>query len=504
MCGLVGWLAPPGSDPGELGAAVDRMAATLVHRGPDDAGRWTDALAGIALGFRRLSILDLSPAGHQPMLSADGRYACVFNGEIYNHRDLRAELEGHGARFRGTSDTEVIVEAAAAFGAAATVGRLWGMFALAIWDRVDRSLLLARDRLGKKPLYVARIGEAGWLFGSGAQGVSRRGALPAGSRPAGGGRLPPVRVCAVPAGDLPRYLEAGTRHVQRAAIRAAGAHRALLEPPRRGARRDGRAARRAGGRARLRARSAAQGLCLAPHDRGRAAGRLPVGRDRLVGGGRAHAGAERAAGTHLQRRVPPRGVRRGPGGGGRGAPPGYGAHRALRVAGRGARRNPGAGGDLRRAVRRLLADPDPAHRAPGPAVRHRRSLGRRRGRDVRRVHAVPARADPVGHHFLRAANPAATGRGVSRPHPHGLVGHGPTPSPSPPSPRGSGSAGSGNKVHKAAGLFSVAQFEGRALLAPDGAMAGSRGGSSPEARSRTRPLGVGRPRRGGCPTSASG
>ena len=166
MCGLVGWLAPPGSDPGELGAAVDRMAATLVHRGPDDAGRWTDALAGIALGFRRLSILDLSPAGHQPMLSADGRYACVFNGEIYNHRDLRAELEGRGARFRGTSDTEVIVEAAAAFGAAATVGRLWGMFALAIWDRVDRSLLLARDRLGKKPLYVARLGEAGWLFGS--------------------------------------------------------------------------------------------------------------------------------------------------------------------------------------------------------------------------------------------------------------------------------------------------------------------------------------------------
>ena len=166
MCGLVGWLAPPGSDPAELDAAVDRMAATLVHRGPDDAGCWTDAAAGVALGFRRLSILDLSPAGHQPMLSADGRYACVFNGEIYNHRDLRAELEGRGARFRGTSDTEVIVEAAAAYGAEATVGRLWGMFALAIWDRVEGRLLLARDRLGKKPLYVARLGEAGWLFGS--------------------------------------------------------------------------------------------------------------------------------------------------------------------------------------------------------------------------------------------------------------------------------------------------------------------------------------------------
>ena len=142
------------------------MAATLVHRGPDDMGRWTDAQAGIALGFRRLSILDLSGAGHQPMVSSSGRYACVFNGEIYNHRDLRGELERQGVRFGGTSDTEVLVEAADAYGAEAVVGRLWGMFALAIWDRVERSLLLARDRLGKKPLHVARIGDSGWLFAS--------------------------------------------------------------------------------------------------------------------------------------------------------------------------------------------------------------------------------------------------------------------------------------------------------------------------------------------------
>ena len=166
MCGLAGWLAPPGSDRGALDAAVDRMAAALAHRGPDDSGRWTDAAAGIGLGFRRLAVLDLSPSGRQPMVSADGRYACVFNGEIYNHRDLRAELEQRGARFRGASDTEVVVEAAAAFGAPRTVGRLWGMFALAVWDRAERTLLLARDRLGKKPLYVARIGDAGWLFGS--------------------------------------------------------------------------------------------------------------------------------------------------------------------------------------------------------------------------------------------------------------------------------------------------------------------------------------------------
>ena len=166
MCGLVGWLGPPGGARDDLDAAVDRMSATLVHRGPDDAGRWSDAAAGIGLGFRRLAILDLSPSGRQPMVSADGRYACVFNGEIYNHRDLRTELEQRGAQFRGVSDTEVIVEAAAAFGAPATVGKLWGMFALAIWDRTDRTLLLARDRLGKKPLYVADFGAAGWLFGS--------------------------------------------------------------------------------------------------------------------------------------------------------------------------------------------------------------------------------------------------------------------------------------------------------------------------------------------------
>lgn len=149
-----------------LEAAVASMAATLVHRGPDDEGCWTDAAGGVALGFRRLAVLDRSAAGRQPMLSGDGRYACVFNGEIYNHRDLRAELERRGVRFRGSSDTEVVVEAVAACGPRAAVGRLWGMFALAVWDRVERTLLLARDRLGKKPLHVARLGTSGWLFAS--------------------------------------------------------------------------------------------------------------------------------------------------------------------------------------------------------------------------------------------------------------------------------------------------------------------------------------------------
>ena len=166
MCGVAGWLAAPGCDGDALRATVDRMAATLVHRGPDDRGGWTDAAAGIGLGFRRLSVLDLSPAGRQPMVSADGRYVCVFNGEIYNHRDLRAELVRRGVGFRGASDTEVVANVAAAFGAEPGIARLWGMFALGIWDRVEHTLLLARDRLGKKPLYVTRLAGGGWLFAS--------------------------------------------------------------------------------------------------------------------------------------------------------------------------------------------------------------------------------------------------------------------------------------------------------------------------------------------------
>ena len=146
-------------------ADVARMAATLTHRGPDDNGAWVDAGAGIAFGFTRLAIIDVSPTGHQPMHSADGRFVIIFNGEIYNFRELRAELVAHGHQFRGSSDTEVILAGCSEWGAEATVPRLWGMFAIAIWDRRERTLTLARDRLGKKPLYYTRIGNS-FLFGS--------------------------------------------------------------------------------------------------------------------------------------------------------------------------------------------------------------------------------------------------------------------------------------------------------------------------------------------------
>jgi asparagine synthase (glutamine-hydrolysing) len=141
------------------------MADALAHRGPDDGGGWADPEAGVALGHRRLSVIDLTRDGAQPMRSSCGRYVLTYNGELYNFRELRRELESAGRRFRGTSDTEVLVEALGAWGVARTLERIDGMFAFAVWDTIERRLHLARDPIGKKPLYVARSGGALW-FGS--------------------------------------------------------------------------------------------------------------------------------------------------------------------------------------------------------------------------------------------------------------------------------------------------------------------------------------------------
>ena len=154
MCGLTGFLSASPRTPGELVSAVERMSDTLVHRGPDDRGHWTNAESGIALGFRRLAIIDLSEHGHQPMRSASGRYTLVFNGEVYNFRALRAELESFGARFRGHSDTEVILASFERWGIEAATQRFVGMFAMAVWDAQERALSLIRDRMGIKPLFV--------------------------------------------------------------------------------------------------------------------------------------------------------------------------------------------------------------------------------------------------------------------------------------------------------------------------------------------------------------
>ncbi len=166
MCGFVGFFDPNKSLPAaQMRDIALKMAATLESRGPDDEGSWVDAEAGIALGHRRLSIIDLSQAGHQPMVSGGGRFVIAYNGEVYNFVELRRELENKGGAFRGGSDTEVVLAAVEAWGVEAAVKRLIGMFSFAVWDRKCRSITLVRDRLGIKPLYWGWSGEV-LFFGS--------------------------------------------------------------------------------------------------------------------------------------------------------------------------------------------------------------------------------------------------------------------------------------------------------------------------------------------------
>lgn len=172
MCGLSGFLsrADIGSDD-VSGHRLRSMGNAMAHRGPDSSGIWMDRAAGIGLVHRRLAIIDLSAAGHQPMASSDGRYVIAFNGEIYNHLALREELErsGRAPAWRGHSDTETLLAGFLGWGIEATISRCTGMFAIAVWDRQDRLLTLIRDRMGEKPLYYGWQGQgrdAVLLFGS--------------------------------------------------------------------------------------------------------------------------------------------------------------------------------------------------------------------------------------------------------------------------------------------------------------------------------------------------
>lgn len=175
MCGIAGFWQLSNFYAGTAQAIAEKMADRIAHRGPDDAGVWLDESAGIALAHRRLSILDLSPAGHQPMLSPSGRYVIAFNGEIYNHLELRSELEqippipplskGGVIRWRGHSDTETLLAGFEAWGIEETLKKTAGMFAIALWDREGKTLTLARDRMGEKPLYYGYQKDT-FVFGS--------------------------------------------------------------------------------------------------------------------------------------------------------------------------------------------------------------------------------------------------------------------------------------------------------------------------------------------------
>lgn len=165
MCGFAGFLAPTGGNPETCRQTLINMTTALHHRGPDESGYWLEDHGRLALGHRRLSIQDLSPAGSQPMTSASGRYVIAFNGEVYNFQELRRELTDLGFGFRGHSDTEVMLAAFEAWGVDASLKRFAGMFAFAVYDRQEQTVCLARDRMGEKPLYYGWQGNV-LVFGS--------------------------------------------------------------------------------------------------------------------------------------------------------------------------------------------------------------------------------------------------------------------------------------------------------------------------------------------------
>ena len=159
MCGIAGFIAPDlGLKKTELEASAQAMTDRIIHRGPDGAGVWSDSSHGVVLGHRRLSIRDLSEQGSQPMVSANGRWVLVYNGELYDTDGLISRLESHGVVLRSQSDTEVLLESIACFGIEETLDAVNGMFAFAVWDKKKRELYLARDRMGIKPLYWAKQG----------------------------------------------------------------------------------------------------------------------------------------------------------------------------------------------------------------------------------------------------------------------------------------------------------------------------------------------------------
>lgn len=188
MCGFAGFLSPSAGANDSL--ILRKMTDAIRERGPDGEGQWIETASGVALGHRRLAVVDLSGAGSQPMISASGRYVITYNGELYNHRAIRAELEASGAglTWRGHSDTETLLAGVERWGLAATLRRMTGMFGFALWDRHRRELHLARDRMGEKPVYYGwqgKVGGGAFLFGSDLKALSQHPSFAHQVNPAG-------------------------------------------------------------------------------------------------------------------------------------------------------------------------------------------------------------------------------------------------------------------------------------------------------------------------------
>ncbi len=376
MCGIAGALSAAPDVPAPLDA-VERFAAAMVHRGPDGYGFHTDG--PVALGHRRLAIVDLSEGGRQPMLNEDGSVAIVVNGEIYNHQELRADLIAKGHRFRGGSDSEVVAHLYEEVGAR-TPEMLRGMFALAVWDRRTRRLLLARDRVGEKPLYYAQRAD-GLVFASELAALLADPRTPATLSyesldaylalqyvPSPATifqeihKLPAGHLIDVGCGETPtprRYYQASFAPTLAESADRRGA------PPR--------------------ARHGRRGGAVAA-DVGRAAGRVPFGRHRFVDRRGLHGPREQPAGEDVLGRLH-RG-RRGPRGAAVRAP----RRRTLPDRPPRAGRRPGHGrraaqhrSPSRRAVRRHVRRADPVPVRADPAARDGGAVRRRRRRDLRRV-----------------------------------------------------------------------------------------------------------------------
>ena len=165
MCGISGFIGCEGITDDELIATCEHMSSQMIHRGPDNSGIWVDKNFGLALGHRRLSILDLTANGSQPMHSKSNRYVIIFNGEIYNHLALRAEINKEKNYWNGNNDTETLLECIECFGIENTLRRIKGMFAFVLWDKKNKTITLARDRIGEKPLYYGFVGKK-LIFGS--------------------------------------------------------------------------------------------------------------------------------------------------------------------------------------------------------------------------------------------------------------------------------------------------------------------------------------------------